>query len=103
MECTGPANPAIPYILNKCSSGIRRRPERTLLKHDISFDEAATVFLDPDALDGPDEVHSGGGAAFSTIRPIGRRSSADGGVYRSGEPAMRKRSVSSARGARVGA
>ena len=28
-------------------------------KHGVSFDEAATVFGDPDALDGPDLRHSG--------------------------------------------
>jgi uncharacterized DUF497 family protein len=27
-------------------------------KHGISFDEAVTVFLDTNALDGPDEMHS---------------------------------------------
>ena len=27
-------------------------------KHGVSFDEAATVFADPDALDGPDLDHS---------------------------------------------
>ena len=29
-----------------------------LRKHGVSFDEAATVFADPDALDGPDLAHS---------------------------------------------
>jgi uncharacterized DUF497 family protein len=28
-------------------------------KHGVSFNEAATVFADPDALDGPDLKHSG--------------------------------------------
>ena len=28
-------------------------------KHGVSFDEAATVFADPEALDGPDLRHSG--------------------------------------------
>ena len=46
-----------------------------LLKHDISFDEAATVFLDPDALDGPDELHS---TAEQRFRRLGR--SAEGRV-----------------------
>lgn len=27
-------------------------------KHGVSFDEAVTVFLDPNALDGPDLQHS---------------------------------------------
>ncbi len=29
-----------------------------LAKHDVSFDEAATVFADPNGLDGPDVQHS---------------------------------------------
>jgi uncharacterized DUF497 family protein len=29
-----------------------------LRKHDVAFDEAATVFLDPQALSGPDPDHS---------------------------------------------
>ena len=29
-----------------------------LRKHGVSFDEATTVFADPDALDGPDLTHS---------------------------------------------
>jgi uncharacterized protein len=29
-----------------------------LRKHGVSFEEAATVFSDPDALDGPDLKHS---------------------------------------------
>jgi len=28
------------------------------VKHGVSFDEAATIFADPDALDGPDLRHS---------------------------------------------
>ena len=27
-------------------------------KHGVTFDEAVTIFLDPDALDGPDLAHS---------------------------------------------
>src|SRR5215831_18227849 len=37
-----------------CSSGTRGRPPAT----GVSFEEAATVFADPDALDGPDLGHS---------------------------------------------
>ena len=37
--------------------------------HGVSFDEAMTVFLDADALDGPDLPHSGGEARF---RRLGR-------------------------------
>ena len=33
-------------------------------KHGVSFEEAATVFADPDALDGPDVKHSEREARF---------------------------------------
>lgn len=36
-------------------------------KHDVSFDEAATVFLDPLALTFPDPYHSGGEEREITI------------------------------------
>ena len=35
-----------------------------LAKHGVAFEEAATVFGDPDALDGPDIQHSVGEARF---------------------------------------
>ena len=35
-----------------------------LAKHDVSFDEAVTVFADPDALDGPDLLHSAAEVRF---------------------------------------
>jgi uncharacterized protein len=35
-----------------------RRAEANAAKHGVSFDEAVTVFLDRDALDGPDLQHS---------------------------------------------
>ena len=35
-----------------------RKAAANLRKHGVSFDEAATVFADPDALDGPDLNHS---------------------------------------------
>ena len=35
-----------------------------LAKHGVAFEEAATVFGDPDALDGPDLQHSAGEARF---------------------------------------
>ena len=35
-----------------------RKAAANLRKHGVSFDEAATVFADPDALDGPDLDHS---------------------------------------------
>jgi len=35
-----------------------RKAAANLRKHGVSFDEAATVLADPDALDGPDLDHS---------------------------------------------
>jgi uncharacterized DUF497 family protein len=35
-----------------------RKAEANAAKHGVSFDEAVTVFLDGDALDGPDLQHS---------------------------------------------
>ena len=35
-----------------------RKAEANAAKHGVSFDEAVTVFLDPNALDGPDLQHS---------------------------------------------
>lgn len=37
-----------------------KKAEANLRKHGVSFDEAATVFLDPHALSGPDPDHSVG-------------------------------------------
>jgi uncharacterized DUF497 family protein len=44
-----------------------------LEKHGVPFDEAVTIFLDPDALDGPDLQHS---SHERRVRRLGR--SADG-------------------------
>jgi uncharacterized protein len=52
-----------------------RKAEANAAKHGVSFDEAVTVFLDPDALDGPDLQHA---SAESRCRRLGR--SADGRV-----------------------
>jgi hypothetical protein len=52
-----------------------RKAKANAAKHGITFDEAVTVFLDPDALDGPDLQHS---AAEARFRRLGR--SADGRV-----------------------
>jgi uncharacterized DUF497 family protein len=46
-----------------------RKAEANAAKHGVSFDDAVTVFLDPDALDGPDVQHS---AAESRFRRVGR-------------------------------
>ena len=35
-----------------------RKAEANAAKHGVTFDDAVTVFLDPDALDGPDPQHS---------------------------------------------
>jgi uncharacterized protein len=35
-----------------------KKAEANLRKHGVSFDEAATVFLDPHAVSGPDPDHS---------------------------------------------
>jgi uncharacterized protein len=52
-----------------------RKAEANAAKHGVTFDDAVTVFLDPDALDGPDLQHS---AAESRFRRLGR--AADGQV-----------------------
>jgi uncharacterized protein len=41
-----------------------RKAAANLAKHAVSFDEAATVFGDPAALDGPDMLHSAHEARF---------------------------------------
>lgn len=43
------------------------KAETNLQKHGVSFDEAATVFLDPYALSGPDPDHSVGEARYITF------------------------------------
>jgi uncharacterized DUF497 family protein len=50
-----------------------RKAEANAAKHGVTFDDAVTVFLDPNALDGPDLHHS---SAESRYRRLGR--SADG-------------------------
>jgi len=41
-----------------------RKAEANAAKHGISFDDAVTVFLDPEALDGPDLQHSSAESRF---------------------------------------
>lgn len=41
-----------------------KKARANLAKHGVTFEEAATVFGDPDALDGPDIQHSAGEARF---------------------------------------
>jgi uncharacterized DUF497 family protein len=50
-----------------------RKAEANAAKHGVTFDDAVTVFLDPDALDGPDLQHSsplvyGPTQRFGTVR-----------------------------------
>jgi uncharacterized DUF497 family protein len=52
-----------------------RKADANAAKHGVSFDEAVTVFLDPDALDGADLQHS---SAEPRFLRLGR--SADGRV-----------------------
>ena len=52
-----------------------RKAEANAAKHGVTFDDAVTVFLDPDALDGADVQHS---SAESRFRRLGQ--SADGRV-----------------------
>ena len=54
----------ISYILNACSSGNPRKAEANAAKHGVSFEDAVTVFLDPEALDGPDLQHSSAESRF---------------------------------------
>ena len=46
-----------------------RKAEANADKHGVSFDEAVTIFLDANALDGPDLEHSASEARF---RRLGR-------------------------------
>jgi uncharacterized DUF497 family protein len=46
-----------------------RKAEANAAKHGVTFDDAVTAFLDPDALDGPDLQHS---SAESRFRRLGR-------------------------------
>ena len=49
-----------------------RKAEANAAKHGVSFDDAMTVFLDPQALDGPDLQHS---SAESRFLRLGRSAS----------------------------
>jgi uncharacterized DUF497 family protein len=52
-----------------------RKADANAAKHSVSFDDAVTLFLDANALDGPDAQHSSVEARF---RRLGQ--AADGGV-----------------------
>jgi uncharacterized protein (DUF4415 family) len=92
----------ISYILNRCSEWDPRKAEANAAKHGVSFDEAVTVFLDANVLDGPDLQHSKAEMRFLRLAepPMGACS---WWPLRSGEGTMPKRSGSSARGGRVAA
>jgi len=57
-----PSFPLTPFPFNRAlgsnSIGTQRRPKPNLGRHRVSFDEGATVFLDPMAVSGPDPDHS---------------------------------------------
>ena len=44
-----------------------RKAEANAAKHGVSFDEAVTVFLDTNALDGPDLQHSTAEQRYSRL------------------------------------
>lgn len=44
-----------------------KKAEANLRKHGVSFDEAATTFLDPHAVSGPDPDHSVGEERYITF------------------------------------
>ena len=79
-----------------------RKAEANAAKHGVSFEDAVTVFLDPEALDGPDVQHS---SAESRFLRLGHppADTCSWSRTRSGEVAMPKRSGSSARGGRADA
>ena len=52
------------YILNTVFEWDAKKAGANLAKHGVTFEEAATVFGDPDGLDGPDIHHSAGEARF---------------------------------------
>src|SRR5438046_5192706 len=45
-----------------------RKAEANAAKHGVSFEDAVTVFLDPEALDGPDLQHSAAESRFLRLR-----------------------------------
>jgi uncharacterized DUF497 family protein len=79
-----------------------RKAATDVRKHGVPFSEAATVFADPDALDGPDLKHSVQEHRFLRLgRSLAGRVLIVAYTIRGGQ-AMTKRSASSARGGRAG-
>ena len=58
-----------------------RKAEANAAKHGVSFDDAVTVFLDPDALDGPDLQHSSAESRFLRAWSIAKWTRAHGRVH----------------------
>jgi uncharacterized DUF497 family protein len=58
-----------------------RKAEANAAKHGVSFDDAVTVFLDANALDGPDLSHSECRSTVSAAGPSRRRALAHGGLH----------------------
>jgi uncharacterized DUF497 family protein len=58
-----------------------KKASANLTKHGISFEEAATVFADPNAIDGPDRSHSAGEIRFSPARTVRVGFDRDGRVH----------------------
>ncbi len=56
---------SVHFVYTKCVfEWDPRKAEANAAKHGISFDDAVTVFLDPEALDGPDLQHSSAESRF---------------------------------------
>jgi uncharacterized DUF497 family protein len=58
-----------------------RKAETKVAKHNVSFGDAVTVFLDPNALDGPDLEHSAAEARSRRLGRAGQRARAHGCVH----------------------
>jgi len=58
------------------------KAEANLAKHEVSFEEAITVFADPFARIFPDEEHSGDELREIIIGPLRRTSTDSGELYK---------------------
>ena len=71
LVCIGTRDPAtrssgsVHFVYTKCVfEWDPRKAEANAAKHGVSFEDAVTVFLDPEALDGPDLQHSSAESRF---------------------------------------
>lgn len=65
LQQAAPAGRSTHFVYTKCVfEWDPRKAEANAAKHGISFDDAVTVFLDPEALDGPDLQHSSAESRF---------------------------------------